>query len=166
MSIEWKILETTWQKQQNVVAVYVFGSSEDGIVKEGSDIDFGVLFREKPMLDELADLRAGLQEILNIEDIDIVILNDVSVILQFEAVCGNCLYSADEVLRTAFVSLAAREYEDEMAMVKQCVMRNIDKCPCKVNHYFQDYKENTNGRPLTEKAVLHKRRILGNGSRR
>jgi len=36
-----------------------------------------VLFREKPSSDELADLRADLQEILNVEDIDIVILNDV-----------------------------------------------------------------------------------------
>ncbi len=125
MSIEWKILETTWQKQQNIVAVYVFGSSQGGIINEGSDIDFGVLFRVKPSLDELADLRADLQEVLNVEDIDIVILNNASVILQFEAVCGNCLYSADEVLRTAFVSLAARAYEDEMAMVKQCVMRNM-----------------------------------------
>ncbi len=125
MSIEWKMLETTWQKQQNIVAVYVFGSSQGGIINEGSDIDFGVLFRVKPSLDELADLRADLQEVLNVEDIDIVILNNASVILQFEAVCGNCLYSADEVLRTAFVSLAARAYEDEMAMVKQCVMRNM-----------------------------------------
>jgi predicted nucleotidyltransferase len=56
----------------------VFGSSQDGIVKEDSDIDFGILFRAKPSLDELADLRADLQEILNVEDIDIVILNDAS----------------------------------------------------------------------------------------
>jgi hypothetical protein len=48
-------------------------------------------------------------------------------ILQFEAVCGNCLYSADEVLRTAFVSLAAREYEDEMDMVKQYFVQNMKK---------------------------------------
>jgi predicted nucleotidyltransferase len=122
MYIEWKILEKTWEKQPNIIAVYVFGSSKDGTVKQGSDVDFGLLFRTKPLLDELAELRAELQEILNIEDIDIIILNDASAILQFEAVCGNCLYSADEMLRAAFVSSAAREYEDTMAMIQRCLM--------------------------------------------
>lgn len=121
--VEWKKLEPIWKDQPNIAAVYVFGSSKDGIVREGSDIDFGILFRSKPSLDELTGLRADLQESLAIEDIDLVLLNDASPILKMEAVCGNSLYSADEIQRTAFVSLAAREYEDDMAMIKKYLVK-------------------------------------------
>jgi hypothetical protein len=36
-------------------------------------------------------------------------------------VCGQCLYAADTSLKAAFVSLTAREYEDEMAMLEKYV---------------------------------------------
>ncbi|NJL58764.1 MAG: hypothetical protein HC887_03040 [Desulfobacteraceae bacterium] len=44
MCIRWEILEKTWQKQPNLIAVYVFGSSKDRIVRQDYDIYFGMLF--------------------------------------------------------------------------------------------------------------------------
>lgn len=117
--LDWEKLQNMWHHHPQVIAVWVFGSAQDGFVRTGSDVDFGVLFYEKPRLDDLVDLRAELQETLQLEDIDVVPLNDASPILRFEALCGRCLYSADDVRRVEFTSCASREYEDEMAMLEK-----------------------------------------------
>jgi len=74
-----------------------------------------VLFYKKPLLDELADLRICLQNALVFDDIDLVVLNDTSPTLRFEAVSGRPVYVTDMERRASFTSLTAREYEDEMA---------------------------------------------------
>ncbi len=79
------------------------------------------MFELKPSLDDLAELRAVLQEKLQIEDIDLIPLNEASPILRFEALCGRCLYSSDEAFRSEFASLSSREYEDEMAMMEKYI---------------------------------------------
>ena len=120
--IDWKKLGDIWQQRSNIIAVWAFGSSQNGIIREGSDVDLGVLFASAPSLDELTDLSATLQEALHIEEIDLIPLSDkTSPLLRFEALCGQCLYSADDDYRAAFTSLSAREYEDEMAMLESYV---------------------------------------------
>ena len=69
----------------------------------------------KPSLDELTCLRSCLQQVLAFDEIDLVVLNDASPILRFEAASGRPVYVNDLERRDAFVSLTAREYEDEMA---------------------------------------------------
>jgi predicted nucleotidyltransferase len=100
---------------RNVVAAWIFGSAQAGIVRIGSDIDIGVLFGRKPSLDELVELRICLQNALTYDDIDLVVLNDTSPILCFEAVSGRRVYVTNRMRCATFVSLTAREYEDEMA---------------------------------------------------
>jgi len=103
----------------HVLAAWHFGSTAQGNYRPGppqtSDIDIGVLFTRKPSLDELTDLRAALQNALRYDEIDLVVLNNASPILRFEAVSGRAIYTADLEARATFVSLTAREYEDEMA---------------------------------------------------
>ena len=99
----------------DIVAVWAFGSAADGCVRPGSDQDIGVQFDPEPGIDRLCQLRADITGALDFEDVDLVLLNDASSILRFQAVSGNLLYSADEGKRAAFVSLACREYEDDMA---------------------------------------------------
>ena len=69
----------------------------------------------------MTDLRAALQNALNYDDIDLVVLNGASPILRFEAICGRAVYTADLAARAAFVSLTAREYEDEMAQYQRAL---------------------------------------------
>jgi hypothetical protein len=102
-------------RDKNVMAVWIFGSARGGTVRAGGDIDIGVLFDRKPFLDELAELRNCLQTVLAFDDIDLIVLNDASPILRFEAVSGRPVYVTDLERRDTFVSLTAREYEDEMA---------------------------------------------------
>jgi len=111
----WHMAADYLAKSGNVMAAWHFGSTAKGSYRPGADIDIGVLFVRKPSLDELADLRSALQTALNYDDIDLVVLNGASPILRFETVSGRAIYTADLASRATFVSLTAREYEDEMA---------------------------------------------------
>lgn len=115
MKIDWQSIPACMSQDRNVVAAWIFGSAQGEAVRPGGDIDIGVLFGRKPFLDELTMLRSCLQQVLAFDDIDLVVLNDASPILRFEAVSGRPVYVNDLELRAAFVSLTAREYEDEMA---------------------------------------------------
>ena len=105
-----------------VLAAWVFGSAQEGHIHAGSDLDIGALFGASPSLDELADLRADLQEAWQFDNIDLVVLNHASPILRFEAVSGRLLFCRDAGRRAAFVSLTAREYEESMAMVQRALI--------------------------------------------
>lgn len=82
-----------------VIAAWVFGSAQGGEIREGSDLDLAVLFREIPSLDERADLRAGLQERLRMDEIDLLVLNGASPIARFEAISGRAIYCRDLAAR-------------------------------------------------------------------
>ncbi len=103
-----------------VVAAWVFGSARHGTLRPGGDLDIAVLFEHEPGLDELADLRAKLQEALGLEAIDLVVLRDDSAsTLRFEALSGRRLVCRDPERVAEFQSLAAREYEDDMALARR-----------------------------------------------
>jgi predicted nucleotidyltransferase len=100
---------------------YLFGSGKEGLVKTGSDLDLGIYLNRKCGIDDLAKIRADLQETLHFEDVDIVILNDASPVLRFEAVSGNRIFSREKVKEAEFASITAREYEDETAMLNKAL---------------------------------------------
>jgi len=100
-----------------VIAAWVFGSAQEGLPREGGDVDIAVLFESRPTLDQLCELRAALQDTLQFDNIDLVTLNGASSILRFEALSGRCLFCRDDEKRATFASLAAREYEDHMALM-------------------------------------------------
>jgi predicted nucleotidyltransferase len=114
----------TLMEDANIVAAWTFGSAKDGRVADNADLDVGILCRLKPGLDELSNLRLQLQKALGFEDFDISVLNDASPILRFEALSGCRLFARDEDECAEFSSLTAREYEDEMAMSRRCLLRD------------------------------------------
>jgi uncharacterized protein len=103
----------------NVLAAWLFGSVQSGTVRPGGDIDIAVWFTHQPDLTEMADLRAGLQDALQFDEIDLVVLNNASPITRFEAVSGQLLYGRDRSQIAGFVSLTAREYEDAIAFARR-----------------------------------------------
>jgi hypothetical protein len=66
----------------------------------------------------LIGLRASLQAVTDFDEIDLVCLNEATVILRFEAISGQPVYCLDLDKRAEFVSLTAREYESEMALLE------------------------------------------------
>ncbi len=118
---EWTQLTAVLGQEPAVMAAWVFGSAAAGEIRAGGDFDVGVLWRQKPSLDQLLHLQSALQAVLNFEEIDLVTLNDASSILRFEAVSGRHIYSADAGETAVFVSMTAREYEDDMAMIQRAL---------------------------------------------
>lgn len=121
--IEWEQTESIWKTTPKLIAAWAFGSAQDGEIRLGGDVDIGLLFESPPSLDEQLDLLAKLQDALQFEAIDLVVLNEANPILRFEAISGKSLFCRDAGQRAEFVSLAAREYEDEMAFWQRAVMK-------------------------------------------
>ena len=118
-SVDWTQLEGAVAECPGVVAAWVFGSAQDGRVRLGGDLDVGVLFSVRPGLGERAELRARLQKATGIDAIDLIVLNDAPPLLRFEAVSGQSVFCRDRTRRADFVSLSARECEDEMAVLRR-----------------------------------------------
>lgn len=72
-----------------------------------------------PFLDEWADLRAALQETVQAYEVDLVTLNGASSMLRFQALSGRRLVCRDAEEVAGFVSLTAREYEDDVAFAEK-----------------------------------------------
>lgn len=89
-----------------------------------SDVDVGVLFTVKPGLDRHLEVMGLVMDAVRRDRVDLVILNDAHVVLRFEAVSGRLLVSRDDGERASFVSLTAREYEDEMAFMTRGYQMN------------------------------------------
>jgi predicted nucleotidyltransferase len=117
--IDWDSLRPVWKTTPAVVAAWAFGSAQDGEVRPGSDVDIGVLMARPPTFDEQLDLLGRLQDALGMDEVDLVILNEAHAILRFEAVSGRRLFIRDLLAAAEFVSLTAREYEDDMALVER-----------------------------------------------
>lgn len=117
--IDWYRLETLWPGIANLEGVWLFGSSQAGVMRRGGDIDIGVLFSLPPALNLFLELRAQIQDLLQVEAVDLVDLLAASPILRFEAVRGRRLYGRNPQHLAEFVSLTAREYEDEMTQSKK-----------------------------------------------
>ncbi|MDW7711666.1 MAG: nucleotidyltransferase domain-containing protein [Deferrisomatales bacterium] len=117
--VEWGAAEQVLSTHPRVVAAWAFGSAQGGDVRRGGDVDVGVLLAGEASLDELAELRADLQQALRQDDVDLVILNRASSILRFEALSARRIFCRDEAATAAFASLTAREYEDDVAFLRK-----------------------------------------------
>ena len=113
--IDWQKTIPIWQENRKIIAAWAFGSAQDGVVREGGDLDTAVLTTTPLTFDEQLTLLGKLQAALQFEDVDLIILNEANPILRFEAVSGKRLFCRDLSAMAGFVSLTAREYEDEMA---------------------------------------------------
>lgn len=84
-------------------------------------MDLGILFQHDPDLDLLCDVLLDFQHALGREDIDLIPLNRAGVLLRFEVVSGRPLFRRDVEFVSGFVSLTAREYEDETAFLQRAL---------------------------------------------
>ncbi len=110
--------EKVWQSYPQIISVWLFGSAQDGELSISADLDLALLFEAQPPLDELASIRADLQENLQVDDIDLTFLNKAGPILAFQAVSGRLVFCRDLDKKVDFVSLTARKYEEAMAFME------------------------------------------------
>jgi predicted nucleotidyltransferase len=95
---------------RRVRLVYLFGSAAQPDRQEVRDVDLGVLTNPALSLDELMKLRA---DVTSAAPIDLVSLNDASIVLAHEIVeSGICLYAKTSDVQTEFVTRARARYWD------------------------------------------------------
>jgi predicted nucleotidyltransferase len=117
--IDWDSLRPIWETTPDVLGAWAFGSARDGQLRDGGDVDVGILMANPPTFDDQLALLGRLQDALALDEVDLVVLNDAHVILRFEAVSGRRLFTRDLSALAEFVSLTAREYEDAMALYQR-----------------------------------------------
>ena len=117
VKVDLELAQKVWERAPFIVASWSFGSAQDGAVAQGSDLDIAILFSSRPDLEQLAGLRADLQDALGFDAIDMMILNSAGSISAMEAVSGKPLFCRNTSKRAEFVSSISRQYEDDMAFL-------------------------------------------------
>lgn len=101
------------KKNKNIVFASIFGSSQDGIIKDNSDLDLAIYFYNKEDYMSHATLLSEISSMLDFDNIDFVDLNSTeNIVLAFEALRGKIFYKADPEKAAEYTSLIARLYED------------------------------------------------------
>lgn len=111
---------------QHVPLAYLFGSHARGVVDTESDIDLAVLAAPQLSKEERHRLRLDLTRTLAealqvpLERIDVVVLQDVPVLLQYNVIrTGRVLTASDQSLRRAYEVDVERRYEDDRPLLEQ-----------------------------------------------
>ncbi len=112
------LLEQVCANTPNIMVAWLFGSALRGQMHSGSDVDIAILFKVYPSLDERFTLMANLATVVKFAEIDLLVLNRANPLVSFASVSGHCFFCRDHSYRAAYVSLVAREYEDEMGMLE------------------------------------------------
>lgn len=113
--LDLKQIAEVFAQDSRVVLAVLFGSSKDGRVREGSDVDIGVLL--SPALSPLAFFEfyvAMTAQLRSIAELDLVDLNHAGSVLAFEVLSGQRLFVRDPDAVAAFSSQIARQYESDM----------------------------------------------------
>ncbi|MGH3978420.1 MAG: type VII toxin-antitoxin system MntA family adenylyltransferase antitoxin [Pseudonocardiaceae bacterium] len=120
------------ESDDRVRFVYLYGSMARGEVRSGSDVDLAVLLRPRGTLLDDARLHDQLAAALDRDDVDLLILNDAPLWLQFRVVAGRVVFSRDERERVAFrervekMFLDFRPYHDSyLAAVRERARRGM-----------------------------------------
>lgn len=117
--VDFSTLREFFKTQKNIFSVFVFGSSQNGEINTGSDLDVAILFQKAPSANEKLEIYSRLCDILKLEArIDMVVLNQVNTILAFEAITGKRVLDNNPEKTAEFCSYTSRVYEDVMANIE------------------------------------------------
>lgn len=111
-----KILINEFSKKTDILLVYLFGSYSKKTHNKLSDIDFAILLHENVKdfyFKKQMEYLGLLIDIFKRDDIDLVILNKASFLLQFKIIkSGTLIYSKNEQTRIRFEEKVIRNYLD------------------------------------------------------
>lgn len=98
-------------RNSRVSFIYVFGSAARGKQRPDSDVDLAVSSGSRGMLIDDARLHDELAAALD-RDVDLVMLNEAPLWLQYRVVGGQVVFSRDERARIAFRERVEKEFLD------------------------------------------------------
>ena len=109
-----KELSKYLKNRSDVICAVIFGSAQDGVVKDGSDLDLGVYFSEQVKGDALIRFMVEVAEAADFDVIDLVDLRSAEPVLAFEVISGNFICKNDPEKTAELFSLICRKYEEVM----------------------------------------------------
>jgi uncharacterized protein len=107
-------VQTYLAEHAPVIAAVIFGSAAGGPLRPDSDVDLALLFaaEQVPGEDEILEMRADLEQLLR-RDVDLIVLNQASPILAFQAARhGTLLFCRDRRAYERFLVRLITEYAD------------------------------------------------------
>ena len=116
-----------------VDTVYLYGSRINGKSDKLSDYDFAIIFSQKLSEQKRFDLRLKLfgdiAERIGVKEdyIDVVDADEVSLLLQFNAICGKIIYNKNEERRIMFETYVMSRYHDEHYYYDRFLQETIGK---------------------------------------
>ena len=110
-----KLSESLNRRCPEIIFAILHGSSREGIIKEGSDIDIAIYIDGKASLDIYQKIYKIIKSVAGDYEPDIGILNNAEPVYGFEALKGKLLFSRDMEKFLNFFSLTCREYESQIA---------------------------------------------------
>jgi predicted nucleotidyltransferase len=101
---------------EEILSVYLFGSQAEGCARRSSDLDLAVLLRSGPEQSQYSDHRLRLLNELSIlfpQQLDLIILNQVPPLLQFQVLQkGQLLFDRDPDARAEIEMHMLNRYYD------------------------------------------------------
>lgn len=109
-------IQAYFPQKPQVVAVYLYGSQVRGEAKKTSDIDLGVVLKEKPLYSHLAipqvEFAQELSELLG-KKVEVQNLTNCSLEFAHRVLAeGKLIYSGNESKRIEFETTTVRRYFD------------------------------------------------------
>ncbi|AEM73718.1 DNA polymerase beta domain protein region [Caldicellulosiruptor acetigenus 6A] len=123
-----EILKEYFEKEDNVIFAYLFGSYAKGKERENSDVDIAVYVNEEIAKDSKKVLDFQIKHMSNISDIlkkevDLVILNHASPLLRHEVISeGILLVEKDHNKLVNFKKMSFYYYQDWLNIMKIKIM--------------------------------------------
>ena len=115
-----KLGEVLKEKFPQIAFAYLFGSSSDGIIDSGSDVDIAVFHSFQDAF-ELVRVAGIIEHLVSWHDVDIVDLKKANPVLVHEAMHGQLLFvrpEAEEVFQDFYVR-HCRAYEETIYWMRK-----------------------------------------------
>ncbi|PKL42279.1 MAG: hypothetical protein CVV39_08950 [Planctomycetes bacterium HGW-Planctomycetes-1] len=110
-----KLSESLRKRCPEIIFAILHGSAQEGIIREGGDIDIAIYINGKASLELYQRIYGIVHFVAGNSEPDIGILNNAEPIYRFETLKGKLLSRRDKNKFLDFYSLACREYENQIA---------------------------------------------------
>jgi hypothetical protein len=120
--MELKGISKILEKHKEIAFSYLYGSLARGQMRKSSDIDIGIVLKEKFKKNIFYEVKLALEieNKANLKNVEVVVLNDkplrfVNQVLKY----GKLIFSRDESKRIRFETLMIRKYIDFKPFYKE-----------------------------------------------
>ena len=115
-----KSLESFFKGRQDILLVFLFGSSARNRLRPSSDVDIGILFKTVPEIEATNALKEELSSILR-REVDLVVLGHASPILRMQILKhGIVIFSRSKKNFHQFFTDTVNQYDDLKWIRKNC----------------------------------------------